>query len=248
MVPQPTLAADPQARVVVYRGNLRDLPHIDRSTVLRVMQRDDRVTLRGRLRDGSWIAVTTGDGLQGWMHHSLLALPAGDLPVLPGDPPAADALPGMPTPPMPPPTSTPAMMHMGDATMAISGTIELAQVLELPASDALDVAAGPDAGGVPFMITVRVCYDANANHACDEGEGVSGLTAIAEAQDATIIASTTTDARGVAHLAVKAPANQSLTVGVPALGWTQAAQSTGGPVALQPLVIGDVVALPWPLP
>jgi hypothetical protein len=124
----------------------------------------------------------------------------------------------------------------------------MADVLELPASDAVDLAVGPDAGAVPFIITVRVCYDANANHACDEGEGVQGLTAIAEAADATIIASTPTDARGVAHLAVKAPANQPLTVGVPELGWTAQAQSTGGPVALQPLVIGDVIALPWPLP
>ena len=118
--------------MVVYRGNLRDLPHIDNSHVLRVLRQDDVVLLRGRLPDSSWYAVTTADGLQGWMHHSLLTLPRGNLPVLPGDPPAADALPGMATPTPPPPTPTPALMHMGDATMAISGTIQVADVLELP--------------------------------------------------------------------------------------------------------------------
>jgi hypothetical protein len=250
LLPHPARAADPTARVTVYRGNLRDRPHIDHSTVLRILRQDDVVTLRGRLQDGSWIAVTTQDGVAGWVHHSLLALPAGDLPVLPGDPPASDAMPGMPlpTPTAPPPTPTMPMMQMGGATLAISGTITMADVLELPASDAVDVAVGPDAGATPFTITVRVCYDANANHACDEGEGVRGLTTIAERSDATIIATQPTDARGVAHLAVKAPANQPLTVGVPELGWTQQAQSEGSDVALQPLVIGDVIALPWPLP
>ena len=215
------------------------------------MRQDDVVTLRGRVPDGTWYAVTTQDGLQGWMHQSLLALPSGDLPVLPGDPPASDAMPMMPKAAptaAPPPTPTPQMMQMGAATMAISGTITMADVLELPASAGLDVAAGSAADAAPFTVTVRVCYDANANHACDEGEGVQGLTVLAERSDATIIATQPTDARGVAHLRVSAPANQALSVGVPELGWTAQAQSEGADVALQPLVIGDVVALPWPLP
>ena len=124
----------------------------------------------------------------------------------------------------------------------------MADVLELPAGDAQDVAAGPAAGLLPVTLTVRVCYDANANRSCDEGEGVSGLTVLAERSDATIIATQTTDGRGVAHLAVRALANEPVTVGVPELGWTQPAQSSGGAVALPPVVIGAVIALPWPLP
>src|SRR5919199_1620191 len=122
---RPALAEDrPTARVVVYRGNLRDLPHLDNSHVLRVLRQDDVVLLRGRLPDSSWYAVTTADGLPGWMHHSLLALPAVPLPTLvPGDPgvPTPTASPLLTPTTRPTPTPTPTLPGMVMDTAPISG-------------------------------------------------------------------------------------------------------------------------------
>ena len=80
----PTTAAQAEAPTiavpsgqVVSNANVRNIPSANGSTIVGQAATGDMVTIRGKVSDDSWYAVTLPGGLEGWISATLLTVEAG---------------------------------------------------------------------------------------------------------------------------------------------------------------------------
>lgn len=218
-------AAPPPARPVAVGATaavnawVRASPEFPQGERLRVVPLGTRVGVLAQLPDREWYEVRLADGLEGWMHYSVLQLQVGA---------------SQPAEAPPPPPAAPA------------GYVNGVTVTRLPAAALQQATATPDTA---ITLVLRACTDRNKNGACDVDEGASGLTVyVTDPVSGAVRGQNITDSAGVAQVATRIAADGSLVVSVPYFVNMPPQTVTLEDRALRPLVLPPVARMPGLLP
>lgn len=100
---------------------------------------------------------------------------------------------------------------------------------------------------IAVSLSLRACYDRNANDACDVDEGIGGLTVYVADQDrGTLLGQALTDRSGIAQLTIRAGEDAQLSVTVPYFAAVQTTPARSP--RLEPVIVTTIAPLPALLP